>query len=118
MVDFLFNAFNLLFDGISAIGRLIFDIGAVSVYVLSFVGQAVGLIVQILYRLLSLLFAYGEGLINSIQSISSINYSVGGFSSGWLAMQNVINLSVIGWALAGIVWMIVAVGVLRAIRGR
>jgi len=116
MFEWLFGAFQAVIDGIVGLGRIIIDIAATVTYLIKFAGQCLAMIVQILWQLVNILLSYGQGLINTIQSVTAGTWSRGQFAGPWDAVAAVIPLAAIGWALAGIVWIMIAVAVVAALQ--
>jgi len=73
------------------------------------------MIVQILWQLVNILLSYGQGLINTIQSVTAGTWSRGQFAGrGRSGRRDTIG----GYrlALAGIVWIMIAVAVVAALQ--
>lgn len=116
MFDFLYNAFNQLYGLIVAIPNFLADLINAIVYLFGAAGQLLVLVLQIAYGVFNLLLSFGVGAINTIQSITNPTYSWGTFTNPIGQLRDAIYLDTIGWVLAGVTWIIVAVSVIRAVR--
>lgn len=118
MWSWLSSVFNGLLRGIESIGALLFDFGNAVVALFTSAGTVLGLLVQILWQIANVVTSLVGGLLATLRSISSPAYSWGATQPGASHMANAIGLEAIGWALAGIIWLIIAVSVLRAASSR
>lgn len=116
MFDWLWSAFDAILRAITGVAQAIVDLGASIVVLVQFAGQAVVLIVSIVFQLLNILGSFGLGLINTIKSVSAPAWSVGGFSTGWQNISAILPIEAVGWAIAGLAWIFLAVCIIRAIQ--
>lgn len=115
MIEMLVGLFEGLWNMLSGIGAAIIDLVNSTVYMVKFAAQCVLLLVQILWQLLNLLFSFGQGLLSTIGSVTASNWSRGEIATGWDKMAGIIPLSTVGWVIAGLVWIILAAVIVRAI---
>lgn len=113
MLEFLAGLFEGLWEMLAAIGSGIMDLVNGTVYLMQFAAQTVSLLVQILWQLINLLFSFAQGLMNTIGSVTAPNWSRGDIATGWDKVAGVLPLTVIGWVIAGLVWIILAVTIVR-----
>lgn len=116
MFEWLSNAFSAILQAITGVAQAVVDLGASIVVLIQFAGQAVVLIVSIVFQLLNILGSFALGLINTIKSVTAPAWSVGGFSTGWQNISGIVPLEAVGWAVAGLVWIFLAVCVIRALQ--
>lgn len=107
--------FDGLFRALEAVGGLLSGLVAGFAELFVQAWSVLSLLVQILWQFANLLTGLVGGLLATLRSITSPEYDWGPAQPGAAAFGTALRLDVLGWLIAAIVWLIVAVCVLRAL---
>lgn len=118
MWDWLWSVFNGILRGLESLASLIVGLGEAVVVLVTQAGTILGLLVQILWQMANVLSSLVGGLLATMQSASSPSYSWGPAQIGASKMSTALGLEAIGWLLAGLVWMIIAVSIIKVVSRR
>lgn len=118
MWTWLWSAFGSILRGLESLAALIVGLGEAVVVLVTQAGTILGLLVQILWQMANVLSSLVGGLMATLSSASTPSYTWGPAQMGAAKLSTAMGLEAIGWLLAGLVWMIIAICVIKVVARR